>query len=118
MSPSKFCTVAVQRFSSVSSHVVLAFVLLECTFFIGGMQRVNFLRVLNNSITSCVRAELPPTSLEEESVSSGVYLPSERLRERQFDQAQRLIAAGRMADATALLDEMLTAEQDVFLEAG
>ena len=118
MSPSKFCTVAAQRFSSVSSHVVLAFVLLECTFFIGGIQRVNFLRVLNNSINSCVRAELPPTSLEEESVSSGVYLPSERLRERQFDQAQRLIAAGRMADATALLDEMLTAEQDVFLEAG
>ena len=53
---------------------------------------------------------------EELIVSNGVYLPSERLRERQFDQARRLIDGGRMADATALLDEMLTAEQDVFLE--
>ena len=83
------------------------------------MRDPNISHFLNVSIFSPVRADaLSQTSNEEETVSNGVYLPSERLRERQFDQAQRLIAGGRMADATALLDEMLTAEQDVFLESG
>ena len=52
----------------------------------------------------------------ESLTATGVFLPRERLRERQFDQAQRLIVAGRMADATTLLDEMLAAEDDFFLE--
>jgi len=49
--------------------------------------------------------------------SSGVSLPSDRLRERQFDQAQRLLDGGRLADAARLLDEMLAADEDVFLDA-
>lgn len=58
----------------------------------------------------------PDHDEDEPLTATGVFLPRERLRERQFDQAQRLIAAGRMADATTLLDEMLAAEDDFFLE--
>lgn len=50
--------------------------------------------------------------------TSGVALPTDRLRERQFDQANRLIDAKRFADAATLLDEMLAADEDVFLDEG
>lgn len=53
-----------------------------------------------------------------EPLASGVSLPTDRLRERQFDQAKRLIDAGRMADAATLLDEMLAADEDIFLDEG
>ncbi|MDO7714068.1 MAG: hypothetical protein MUP93_04255, partial [Pirellulales bacterium] len=119
MAPSKFNTVAAQRFPQFSSHILWAFILIASTFFAGAIRSPSFLDFLHDGMVSLVRAEDPSqASPEEEAVSNGVYLPSERLRERQFDQAQRLITGGRMADATALLDEMLTVEQDVFLEAG
>jgi outer membrane protein assembly factor BamB len=65
-----------------------------------------------------VAAEATPaaTAFDKELTGSGIFLPSERLRERQFDQARRLITAGRMADAATLLDEMLSAEDDFFLD--
>ncbi len=119
MAPSQFNTVAAQRFRHLSSHSLWVFLLIACTFFVGAIRSPNLLHYLHDGMFSLVRAEDPSqASPEEETVSNGVYLPSERLRERQFDQAQRLITGGRMADATALLDEMLTVEQDVFLEAG
>ena len=97
----------------------VAFMLIACVLLAVASRNPDISDFLNISIFSLVQADaLSQTSAEEDAVSSGVYLPSERLRERQFDQAQRLIAGGRMADATALLDEMLAAEQDVFLEAG
>jgi len=55
---------------------------------------------------------------EESGAGGGVALPTDRLRERQFDQANRLIEAKRFADAATLLDEMLAAAEDVFLEEG
>ena len=119
MAPSKFNTVAAQRFPQFFSHILWAFILIASTFFADAIRSPSFLDFLHDGMVSLVRAEDPSqASPEEEAVSNGVYLPSERLRERQFDQAQRLITGGRMADATALLDEMLTVEQDVFLEAG
>lgn len=53
----------------------------------------------------------------DDLAASGIFLPSERLRERQYDQARRLIATERMADAATLLDEMLGAEDDFFLDS-
>ena len=119
MAPPKFDTVAAQRFPYLSSHSLWAFILIACAFLVGAMRSPNLLDFLHDGLFSLVRAEdSSQASPEEETVNNGVYLPSERLHERQFDQAKRLITGGRMADATALLDEMLTVEQDVFLEAG
>ncbi len=88
-----------------------------CGLLVLGIRIPNITHSLRNTFFPFVRADDSSEAAPEELVvNNGVYLPSERLRERQFDQAQRLIAGGRMADATALLDEMLTAEQDVFLE--
>ncbi|MBT3211896.1 MAG: PQQ-binding-like beta-propeller repeat protein, partial [Planctomycetaceae bacterium] len=88
-----------------------------CGLLVLGIRIPHITHSLRNAFFPLVRADDSSEAVPEELVvSNGVYLPSERLRERQFDQAQRLIAGGRMADATALLDEMLTAEQDVFLE--
>ena len=119
MATSESSTVATWRIPRLSIHSFLVFMLIACMLLAAATRNPNISHFLNVSIFSPVRADaLSQTSNEEETVSNGVYLPSERLRERQFDQAQRLIAGGRMADATALLDEMLTAEQDVFLESG
>jgi len=46
---------------------------------------------------------------------AGVFLPADRVRERQFSQATDLVAAGRWSDAAALFDELLGAERDAFL---
>ena len=120
MATSQSSNVASRRpplFSMINS--VVAFMLIACVLLAAASRNPDISDFLNISIFSLVQADaLSQTSAEEDVVSSGIYLPSERLRERQFDQAQRLIAGGRMADATALLDEMLAAEQDVFLEAG
>ena len=119
MATSESSTVATWRIPRLSVPSSLVFMLIACMLLAVALRDPNISHFLNVSIFSPVRADaLSQTSNEEETVSNGVYLPSERLRERQFDQAQRLIAGGRMADATALLDEMLTAEQDVFLESG
>ncbi|MCP4501261.1 MAG: hypothetical protein GY822_14975, partial [Deltaproteobacteria bacterium] len=79
-----------------------------CGLLVLGIRIPNITHSLRNAFFPFVRADDSSEATPEELVvNNGVYLPSERLRERQFDQAQRLIAGGRMADATALLDEML-----------
>ncbi len=119
MATSQSCNVASRRFSFLSLKSVLAFMLIAFVVLTVALRTPDISNFLKISIFPRVRADAPSqTSTQEDVLSNGVYLPSERLRERQFEQAQRLIAGGRMADATALLDEMLTAEQDVFLEAG
>ena len=119
MATSQSSNVAARRFLLLSLHSVVASLLIACVLLAVAIRDSDISDFLNVDIFSRAQADTPSqTSAEEDVVSNGVYLPSERLRERQFDQAQRLIAGGRMADATALLDEMLTAEQDVFLEAG
>ena len=72
--------------------------------------------LLDQQPTHANEATPAAEEFENELAGSGIFLPSERLRERQFDQARRLIAAGRMADAATLLDEMLGAEDDFFLD--
>ena len=46
---------------------------------------------------------------------AGVFLPSDRAKERQLDRAARLLAAGDWADAAALLDEILADDRDAFV---
>ncbi|MFM7041399.1 MAG: hypothetical protein ACKO35_04300, partial [Planctomycetaceae bacterium] len=46
---------------------------------------------------------------------SGVFLPGDRIRERQFERAGELLANGRWSDAAALFEEILEAERDAFL---
>ena len=116
MATSQSSNLAARRFLLLSPHSAVAFLLIACVLLAVALQDPDISDFLNVDIFSRAQADTPSqASADEDVVSNGVYLPSERLRERQFDQAQRLIAGGRMADATALLDEMLTAEQDVFL---
>lgn len=49
---------------------------------------------------------------------AGVFLPSDRAKERQLDRGSRLLAAGEWTDAVALLDEILAADRDAFMVAG
>lgn len=48
----------------------------------------------------------------------GVFLPTDRAKERQLDRASRLLAAGEWTDAAALLDEILADDRDAFMVAG
>lgn len=50
-----------------------------------------------------------------EPQESGVFLPTDRFRERQLDRARRLVADARWSDAATLCDEILAAERDVFV---
>jgi outer membrane protein assembly factor BamB len=45
----------------------------------------------------------------------GVFLPDDRLRERQFERSGDLLAAGRWSDAASLFDEILESQRDAFL---
>lgn len=47
----------------------------------------------------------------------GIFLPTDRLRQRQLDRARRLIEDGRWSDAATLLDEILGADRDFFFRA-
>lgn len=51
---------------------------------------------------------------DEEAIEAGVSLPTDRLKERQLDRAQRLVADGRWSDAATLLDDMLAGDRDFF----
>jgi outer membrane protein assembly factor BamB len=114
-SPKKSETARHRPRISARFYCVAAFAL--CGLLVLGIRVPNITHSFRYAFFPLVRADdSVEAGSEELIVSNGVYLPSERLRERQFDQARRLIDGGRMADATALLDEMLTAEQDVFLE--
>ncbi len=48
---------------------------------------------------------------------SGVFLATDREREREFDRALRLIADSRWSDAATLLDKILGADRDVFFKS-
>ena len=48
---------------------------------------------------------------------AGVFLPSDRAKDRQLDRATRLLAAGEWTDAVALLDEILADDRDAFVAA-
>ena len=54
------------------------------------------------------------TEAAEESIEARVALPTDRLKERQLDRAQRLVANERWSDAATLLDEMLAGDRDFF----
>jgi outer membrane protein assembly factor BamB len=51
---------------------------------------------------------------EGDGFEDGLYLPSDRQRQRQLDRAIRLIDEKRWSDASMLLDEILAAENDSF----
>lgn len=48
---------------------------------------------------------------------TGIFLPSDRLRERQLDQARQAIAAGSFSDASTVLDDILSGSADSFLRS-
>jgi len=48
---------------------------------------------------------------------TGIFLPSDRLRERQLDQARQAIAAGSFSDASTVLDDILSGDADSFLRS-
>jgi len=50
----------------------------------------------------------------EEAIEARVSLPTDRLKERQLDRAQRLVADERWSDAATLLDDMLAGDRDFF----
>ena len=50
----------------------------------------------------------------DEEEESGISLPTDRLKQRQFDRASRLIEDRRWSDAATLLDEILGADRDFF----
>jgi len=51
---------------------------------------------------------------DDEAIEARVSLPTDRLKERQLDRAQRLIADERWSDAATLLDDMLAGDRDFF----
>lgn len=48
---------------------------------------------------------------------TGIFLPSDRLRERQLDQARQAIAAGSFSDASTVLDDILSGDADSFVRS-
>ena len=44
----------------------------------------------------------------------GIFLPTDRLKQRQLDRARKLIDESRWSDAATLLDEMLAGDRDFF----
>ena len=61
-------------------------------------------------------AATPEADSAAEAEDNGVFLPSDRVKERQLDRARRMLAAGDWADAAGLLDELLADERDAFLQ--
>ncbi len=59
-------------------------------------------------------AEDTSSEADDASIEARVALPTDRLKERQLDRAQRLIADERWSDAATLLDEMLAGDRDFF----
>lgn len=60
----------------------------------------------------------PPAAEEQEDSEwgDGVFLPSDRSRQRQIDQIDSLVQAGRWSDAATLLDTVIASEEDFFIE--
>ncbi len=48
---------------------------------------------------------------------TGIFLPSDRLRERQLEQAREALAAGALSDAGTILDDILGGDADCFLQS-
>jgi len=59
-------------------------------------------------------AQLVGGDTDEES---GIFLPTDRLRERQLDQARQAIAAGGFSDASTVIDDILASDSDSFLRS-
>lgn len=60
-----------------------------------------------------------PAAGEEDQAAeaeAGVFLPTDRLKERQLEFARRLIKDERWSDAVTLLDEILSADRDFFFK--
>lgn len=55
-------------------------------------------------------------AVDDAADSGGVFLPSDRAKERQLDRARRLVEAGSWTDAAALLDDLLADDRDAFVE--
>ena len=53
----------------------------------------------------------------EADEESGLFLPTDRLRERQLDQARQAIAAGGFSDASTVIDDILASDADSFLKS-
>ncbi|NDC64573.1 MAG: hypothetical protein EBZ59_11450, partial [Planctomycetia bacterium] len=51
---------------------------------------------------------------DEDAFETRISLPTDRLKERQLDRVQRLIADERWSDAATLLDDMLAGDRDFF----
>jgi outer membrane protein assembly factor BamB len=47
----------------------------------------------------------------------GVFLPADRVKERQLDRARRLVTSGNWTDAAVILDELLADDRDAFAQA-
>ena len=56
----------------------------------------------------------PQESAEDEG--TGLFLPTDRVKERQLDRARRLLEEGRHSDAATLLDELIAADRDAFVQ--
>ena len=68
------------------------------------------------------RAADPPAVVDEgedrpAAEDAGVFLPSDRVKERRLDRATRLLAAGEWADGVGTLDELLADDRDAFVTA-
>jgi outer membrane protein assembly factor BamB len=63
--------------------------------------------------------EPPPADAADDAQPSpddaGVFLPTDRIKERQLDRARRLLASEQWADAVTLLDELLADDRDAFV---
>lgn len=61
----------------------------------------------------------PPAAVADDDAPSaedtGVFLPADRVKERQLDRARRLLRSEQWADAVALLDELLADDTDAFV---
>lgn len=62
---------------------------------------------------AALMADDPEDAAEAEG---GVFLPTDRLKERQLELARRLIKDKRWSDAATLLDEILSADRDFFFK--
>lgn len=51
---------------------------------------------------------------DQDQGDDGLYLPTDRQKQRQLDRAMRLLADRRWSDAATLLDEILAADNDSF----
>lgn len=70
----------------------------------------------------CLAADEPAAPVADDRAAEaaddagGVFLPSDRTKERQLDRVRRLVDAASWTDAAALLDDLLADDRDAFVE--